>query len=295
MKHVIATISSILPVQRPAALRSFIQAKGFVHTAAILCHKDLAIDIGPQAIELLHACTNEAPDVVTAFQEAIFDLKGLQPLLDMCFHVDDYVRKLALQVVMVACRDNERNKAVLRERQALPMLSAYSSTLVNPVELRRLAFRAALEIGFMCDSAPFWHQMVGLLDARESDHLSDQQRAAAEHLAAETARRQQQEWFELRAAHETLQRTHQTSASRVTAQDAQIEHLTLTNSTLAVQVQSGQQEIAALHDHIRTLQQQVASLTDAQSRTEADKPTVEDLRDFMSSIAKFCNLPPPRR
>ena len=42
--------------------------------------------------------------------------------------------------------------------------------------------RTALEIGFVCDSTPFWVHVGDILKARDSEQVGEKQRAEAERM-----------------------------------------------------------------------------------------------------------------
>ena len=58
-------------------------------------------------------------------QAAMLDERALFPLLELCHHASDAVKRMCFQLLIAVCHDCDRNKAALRERHALSMLATF--------------------------------------------------------------------------------------------------------------------------------------------------------------------------
>jgi hypothetical protein len=297
VKDLMHILTAVVPVSPQQALKSFVQAKGFVMTSAVLSQKNMSAAVGPEVLELLRACVDRSPDVVSPFQDAVFEHQGLPSLLDFCFHQDDAVRGDALHVLFAACKDNERNKGALREHQAISMLTSIITTQSHPFDIRRTAFRVALEIGFICPSAPFWQQIESVLQSRELARVSEVSHgvlpSSVAIAAAATPRRERDEELqELRYANEKLLAEKQSTNALLTAKDKEQAVLQQAHADLAQQLQIGQAQSAALQDHIRTLQEQVVALQQQLDEQKRNEPTVQEMRDMMAAVSEFMAVKP---
>ena len=78
------------------------------------------------------------------------------------------------------------------------MLATYLTSPHFPQDLKRLALKAALEIGFMCESSPFWLHLADILKIRESEQMSEKQRAFEEKDAEEEKKKRELEVHAMR-------------------------------------------------------------------------------------------------
>ena len=121
------------------------------YACAVLAHAQLQHELGPTVLEIMHACAvpgaaggendDEAASASSSsssshavalaapapadLQAAMLDERALFPLLELCHHASDAVKRMCLQLLIAVCHDCDRNKAALRERHALSMLATF--------------------------------------------------------------------------------------------------------------------------------------------------------------------------
>jgi hypothetical protein len=115
----VASITTLLKTKPEVVVADIRRAKVWSHLSAILSHSVLSPELGPSVLELLHSSTLNVQEVQADLQNALFEQRALFPLLELCYHPDVKIKEWCFSMLVVACHLNERNKAVLRERQAL--------------------------------------------------------------------------------------------------------------------------------------------------------------------------------
>lgn len=199
------------------------------------------------------------------------------------------------------------------------MLATFLSTPNFPSDLKRAVIRAAMEIGFVCDSNPFWTQIGDVLKERESDQMSEKQRADAAKIAEEERAKRELETHELRMQVGEVESKLDGANRTIERKDGELEKARLERVELMAKVdalgkqfalaQTQQRDLLAqaerqqvlLKEHIASLQQMlVASQQEtAQARARAEELTqeqvsVQELHEYMVAVAKFCNVKPPK-
>jgi hypothetical protein len=325
---------SLLHARRDLVTYDLKRAKGiYVYACAILAHAQLHHELGPVVLELLHTCSlprvsalddPASPVLATAappeLQTAMFEQQALFPLLELTHHSNEQVKRACFQVLVAVCHECDRNKQVLRDRQALSMLATFLSSPHLPSDLRRLVVRAALEIGFACDSTPFWTHIGDILRVRDSESDSEKHRAEAERLVEQERARRELETHELRKATSAAEEKAQAALQQVKVRDEELKkereahaeikarcdatgrQLAIVNAQhkeLAVSADKQQEllrsHIASLQDLLAKAQEEIKVVRAKQEELVGEQATVNELHEYMVAVAKFCNVKPPSK
>lgn len=200
------------------------------------------------------------------------------------------------------------------------MLAGFMNSPHFPSELKRLALKAALEIGFLCDSSPFWLFLGDVLKVRETELMSEKQKADGVKDAEEERKKKELEVHSMRMEISVLKDSLANQQSILTGKDEEISKFkaeradyltkidTIGKQFLLLQSQQQQliqqtenQKIAhanhvkSLEESIRKAQQDVAFIQSQNKELTDERITVSDMHEYMVAIAKFCNVKPPAK
>eukprot|EP00455_Lapot_gusevi_P006410 TRINITY_DN12745_c0_g1_i3.p1 TRINITY_DN12745_c0_g1~~TRINITY_DN12745_c0_g1_i3.p1 ORF type:complete len:460 (-),score=172.09 TRINITY_DN12745_c0_g1_i3:86-1339(-) len=310
IQNCVKALSSLYKLDPSITQHYFARAQGAIMISQVMAKSPVG-DFAAQCVQLLHVVSSERSS-----QDVIRIHGALFRLLELCHHPDDHVKALCFQALTNLCKDNEINKAQLREREAMPMLATFLTTPHYSSALKRLALRTALEIGFICDSSPFWAHLSDLLSIRESEQQNQQERQQERQQIEEAKEKKEAELRALRMDNFQLKQDNETLSSKLETRSFEVErlHTERTEMTLRIaeleranQVLAQKQadlnqnmavQTAQLQAHVRTLDEQLrkaqSELTVSQATLKeihAQQPQVEEMHYYLDKLADFCRIP----
>ena len=316
---VVNSLTALKKFNKDITSNDFSNVKGYVHVSKILSDKRFFGNVRVQCLELILPVI-DMPDVLPDLQLALIDNNALFPILELAQSPEDEVKRSAFLMLRASAYQNEANKAIYRERQALPILASFMNNSHFPSDLKRLALKAAMEIVFVCESSPFWIYLADVLKVRESEQMSEKQKENELQIADEERKKRELELHSMEMSVTSLNDKIATQASELKAKDEEIakmkvervDHLTKIDAIgkqflllqqqqqqllqqAELQRQTLQNHITSIEDQLKLSQRDVALIAAKNNELTEERITVQDMHEYMVAIAKFCNVKPPAK